>query len=73
MGMSPLNAAILHNVPELVALFLQNGTDPRLKISSAKPSIDPLNSFEFIDLLGKSMPAIDLKAVRRELVHYRKE
>lgn len=73
MGMSPLNAAILYNEPELVALFLQNGADPYLKISSAKPSIDQLNSFEFLELLSKSMPAIDRKAARRELLRYKEE
>ncbi len=73
MGMSPLNAAILYNEPELVALFLRNGADPYLKISSAKPSIDQLNSFEFLDLLGKSMPSIDRKAVRRELLRYKEK
>lgn len=73
MGMSPLNAAILYNEPDLVALFLRNGADPYLKISSAKPSIDQLNSFEFLELLSKSMPAIDRKTVRRELHRYKEE
>lgn len=73
MGMSPLNAAILYNEPELVALFLRNGADPYLKISSAKPSVDQLNSFGFLELLARSMPDIDRNAVRRELLHYREE
>lgn len=73
MGMSPLNAAILYNEPELVALFLRNGADPYLKISSAKPSIDQLNSFEFLELLGKSMPTIDRAISKRELWSYREE
>lgn len=73
MGMSPLNAAILYNEPDLVALFLRKGADPYLKIASAKPSIDQLNSFEFLELLSKSMPEIDRTTVWLELSSYREE
>ncbi len=73
MGMSPLNAAVLYNEPDLVTLFLRNGADPYLKISSAKLSIDQLNSFEFLELLSKSMPSIDRTTVKRALWSYKEE
>lgn len=47
MGLSPLNAAILFNNSKLVLLLLNYGADPKLIISSSKPQINGLNSYEF--------------------------
>lgn len=56
-GMSPLNAAILYNEPELVALYLSNGADPKRKISSKRPWMNNLNSFEFLEAISKRTSA----------------
>ncbi|MDH2432554.1 hypothetical protein QCD60_08245 [Pokkaliibacter sp. MBI-7] len=51
IGVSPLNAAILYNQPELVSLFLSHGANAKAKMVSPKASINGLDSCGFLNLL----------------------
>lgn len=64
MGLSALNGAILYDEPELVKLLLGHGADPRRKIISPKTTINGLDSFAFLDMLGKRDGKRDRKAIK---------
>ncbi|WP_156152627.1 MULTISPECIES: hypothetical protein [Pseudomonas] len=64
MGLSALNGAILYDEPELVKLLLEGGADPRRKIVSPKATLNGLDSFAFLELLGKRDGKRDRKAIR---------
>lgn len=50
-GVSPLNSAIILNHSKLVKLLLSNGSNPNLKIESAKKIIDGKDSFALYEFL----------------------
>ena len=47
-GLQPLNAAILFNDAEIVALLLEKGADPYQPIHKPGSQIDGVNSFDFL-------------------------
>lgn len=59
IGVSPLNAAILYNQPELVSLFLRHGANAKAKIVSPKASINGLDACGFLNLLEAKEKARD--------------
>ncbi|UCJ18794.1 hypothetical protein K5Q02_10680 [Pseudomonas sp. MM211] len=64
VGLSALNGAILYGEPELVALLLERGADPRRKIISPKTTLNGLDSFAFLDMLGKRDGKRDRKVIK---------
>nr|WP_288497571.1 hypothetical protein [uncultured Pseudomonas sp.] len=67
MGLSALNGAILYNEPVLVKLLLEHGANPKRKIVNPKTTLNGLDSFAFLDLLGKRDGKQDRKAIRSML------
>ncbi|TBV05921.1 hypothetical protein DNK34_11850 [Pseudomonas dryadis] len=67
MGLSALNGAILYGEPELVKLLLERGADPRRRIVSPKTTLDGLDSFAFLELLGERDDKRDRKTIRKLL------
>ncbi|WP_207390765.1 hypothetical protein [Phytopseudomonas dryadis] len=67
MGLSALNGAILYDEPELVKLLLERGADPRRRIVSPKTTLDGLDSFAFLELLGERDDKRDRKTIRKLL------
>lgn len=64
VGLSALNGAILYGEPELVAMLLEHGADPRRKIVSPKTTINGLDSFAFLDMLEARDSKRDRSAIR---------
>ncbi|SDH73655.1 hypothetical protein SAMN05216588_1075 [Pseudomonas flavescens] len=64
IGLSALNGAILYDEPEVVKLLLEGGADPRRKIVSPKTTLNGLDSFAFLELLGKRDGKRDRNAIR---------
>lgn len=56
-GLQPLNAAILFNDAEAVALLLEKGADPYLPIHKPNSPIDGLNSFDFLKIIKEKEKA----------------
>lgn len=50
-GLSPLNASILYNSPELAKLLINHGADPKKAIVSKRTAINGLNSRQFLEYL----------------------
>lgn len=71
MGLSPLNAAILFNSPELVSFLLSLGANPTNAITSQKQSLNGLNSFQFVEQLDKKQS--NWSAVKAVLAEYKKD
>lgn len=68
-GLSPLNAAILFNEPDLVSLLLGYGADPYRKITSSKESLNGLDSFAFIELLiKKKQDRTEIKSILEKAI-----
>ena len=56
-GLQPLNAAILFNDAEIVALLLEKGADPYRPIHKADSPIDGMNSFQFLEKIQEKEKA----------------
>lgn len=75
-GLQPLNAAILFNDAEIVALLLEKGADPYQPIHKPGSQIDGVNSFDFLKKIEEKEKARqgekpDRAAVATALQKYR--
>lgn len=75
-GLQPLNAAILFNDAEIVALLLEKGADPYQSIHKPGSQIDGVNSFDFLKKIEEKEQARkgdkpDRAAVATALQKYR--
>ena len=75
-GLQPLNAAILFNDAEIVALLLEKGADPYQPIHKPGSQIDGVNSFDFLKKIEEKEKARqgekpDRAAVASALQKYR--
>ena len=75
-GLQPLNAAILFNDAEIVALLLEKGADPYQSIHKPGSQIDGINSFDFLKKIEEKEQARkgdkpDRAAVASALQKYR--
>jgi len=75
-GLQPLNAAILFNDAEIVALLLEKGADPYQPIHKPGSQIDGVNSFDFLKKIEEKEQARkgdkpDRSAVATALQKYR--
>ena len=75
-GLQPLNAAILFNDAEIVALLLEKGADPYQPIHKPGSQIDGVNSFDFLKKIEEKEQARkgdkpDRTAVATALQKYR--
>ena len=75
-GLQPLNAAILFNDAEIVALLLEKGADPYQSIHKPGSQIDGANSFDFLQKIEEKEKARkgehpDRSAVATTLQKYR--
>jgi len=74
-GLQPLNAAILFNDAEIVALLLEKGADPYQPIHKPGSQIDGINSFDFLQKIEEKEKtrekAPDRSAVTSALQKYR--
>ena len=75
-GLQPLNAAILFNDAEIVALLLEKGADPYQPIHKPGSQIDGVNSFDFLKKIEEKEQARqgekpDRAAVATALQKYR--
>ena len=75
-GLQPLNAAILFNDAEIVALLLEKGADPYQSIHKPGSQIDGANSFDFLQKIEEKEKARkgehpDRSAVATALQKYR--
>ena len=64
VGLTPLNAAILFNEPELVSFLISKGSDPKKIIRSPKQYLNGLNSYQLLELLINKD-----KATNRDSIH----
>lgn len=69
-GLTPLNAAILFNRPDLVALLLRYGADPERRIERPGRASDGWNSYLLQAFLKQKRP-LDRRAIDRLLEEHR--
>lgn len=69
-GLTPLNAAILFNRPDLVALLLRYGADPQRPIRRPGKASDGWNSYQLQGFLKQKRP-LDRSAIDRLLDRHR--
>lgn len=70
-GLTPLNAAILFNRPDLVALLLRYGADPERRIERPGRASDGWNSYLLQAFLKQKRP-LDRSAIDRLLEEHRR-
>lgn len=51
-GLTPLHAAIMYDLPELVELYLSKGADPGERIQAPGRPIDQLDAYAFAELMA---------------------
>ncbi len=69
-GLTPLNAAILFNRPDLVALLLRYGADPERRIERPGKASDGWNAYQLQAFLKQKRP-LDRSAIDRLLDEHR--
>ena len=69
-GLTPLNAAILFNRPDLVALLLRYGADPERRIERPGKASDGWNAYQLQAFL-KQKRSLDRSAIDRLLDEHR--
>lgn len=74
LGLTPLNAAILFNEPELVSFLISKGSDPKKIIRSPKQYLNGLNSYQLLELLINKDKATNRDSIHKMLIknmHYK--